>query len=949
MINCRWMLRVTLAIAAVFAAAVAGHAGSVTINEIRIDQPGDDNDEYVELAGPEGTSLDGLTYLVIGDGTGGSGVIEAVVDLTGSSIGAGSGGFFLAAESTFSLGPTPDLVTTLDFENSDNVTHLLVSGFTGADGDDLDLDDDCVLDVMPWASIVDSVSLKESDPPDCFYSPAVVGPDGSFVPGHVFRCADGSGDFVIGAFDPAGGDDTPRAPNACPAVVVAINELRIDQPGDDNDEYVELFGTEGDPLDGLTYLVIGDGTGGSGVIEAVVDLTGSSIAAGSGGFFLAAESTFSLGPTPDLVTTLDFENSDNVTHLVVRDFTGAGGDDLDLDDDCVLDVTPWSEIVDSVSLKESDPPDCFYSPTVVGPDGSFVPGHVYRCEDGTGDFVIGLFDPAGGDDTPRAPNLCVCETVITKQPADQVGFEGGTVMFMVSATGEGAITFQWRKDGIDLVDGGNITGSQTDVLTIDPVSEADEGVYDVLVTSDCGPVTSDGATLTVVPLPTVVLNEIRTDQSGTDNDEYFELFGEAGTPLDGVTYVVIGDGADGSGVIEAVIDLTGQVIPADGHFLAVEETFTAPCADTPDLILPGNGINFENSDNVTHLLVAGFTGALGDDLDPDDDCVLDSTPWFSILDDVSLKESDPPDCFYGSTVLGPDGTFVPGHVYRCPDGTGSLVIGKFDFCGDDETPGLVNAACITSQPTGGEACEGEPLVLTVAAEGIGTLTFQWRKDGIDLVDGGRVSGAMSDTLTIDPVFVSDAGSYTVVVTDDNSSVESDPADITVEPLFDVRAGNVNGGVGPVVDVLTLNGETGSDPQREITIDTTTDAFVLTILAPPSLERARYAVFLWLGEPDKTTRETLPEGTGDIAMPTPLTGTDPQPRRIANILKPALGESNWWDRFSPLRRAPFDLIVKGAGGATRTGFTVYVQGVLQDPDAPNGKAAVTNGLVIRLVP
>ena len=70
-------------------------------------------------------------------------VIEAVVDLSGQAI-PGSG-YFVMAESTFSLG-TADYVTSLNFENSDNVTHLLVSGFSGADGDDLDTDDDGVSD-----------------------------------------------------------------------------------------------------------------------------------------------------------------------------------------------------------------------------------------------------------------------------------------------------------------------------------------------------------------------------------------------------------------------------------------------------------------------------------------------------------------------------------------------------------------------------------------------------------------------------------------------------------------------------------------------------------------------------------------------------------------------------------------------------------------------------------
>ncbi|MCB0790789.1 MAG: lamin tail domain-containing protein [Flavobacteriales bacterium] len=184
---------------------------SIVINEIRVDQPGADNDEYFELAGPAGTSLDGLTYLVIGDGVGGSGVIESVTDLTGSTIPAD--GFFLAAESTFTLA-TADLVTTMNFENSDNVTHLLVADFTGLDGDDLDTNDDGVLDVTPWSSVVSSVALIETtDIPasgEYVYATDQVGPDGLFSPSHVYRC---SSVWFIGPFDILGGLDSPGLDN----------------------------------------------------------------------------------------------------------------------------------------------------------------------------------------------------------------------------------------------------------------------------------------------------------------------------------------------------------------------------------------------------------------------------------------------------------------------------------------------------------------------------------------------------------------------------------------------------------------------------------------------------------------------------------------------------------------------------------------------------------------
>jgi len=205
----------------------ASHAqSSIVINEIRTDQPGADNDEYFELFGPASASLDGLTYLVIGDVSANSGVIEEVTNLTGYSIPAG--GYFVAAESTFSLG-TADLTTSLNFENDDNVTHMLVSGFTGSDGDDLDTNDDGTLDSTPWSSVEHCVALYGPESSDLVYCSTVVGPDGATdVPGHVYRCSVG---WQIGQFDPVGGDDTPGAINGDCVTAVRVSSLAASPGG----------------------------------------------------------------------------------------------------------------------------------------------------------------------------------------------------------------------------------------------------------------------------------------------------------------------------------------------------------------------------------------------------------------------------------------------------------------------------------------------------------------------------------------------------------------------------------------------------------------------------------------------------------------------------------------------------------------------------------------------
>ena len=185
---------------------------AVVINEIRIDQPGADTDEYFELAGLPGTSLNGLSYMVIGDGTGGSGVIEAVIDLSGLTIP--DDGFFLAAESSFSLASDVDLTTSLNFENGDNVTHMLVSGLSAANGTDLDTNDDGILDNTPWTDILDAVALlNSSSSGDLIYSTALVGP------AHVFRDPDATGAWHTGPAEPTGGQDSPGIMNKQPVAV----------------------------------------------------------------------------------------------------------------------------------------------------------------------------------------------------------------------------------------------------------------------------------------------------------------------------------------------------------------------------------------------------------------------------------------------------------------------------------------------------------------------------------------------------------------------------------------------------------------------------------------------------------------------------------------------------------------------------------------------------------
>lgn len=88
---------------------------------------------------------------------------------------------------------------------------------------------------------------------------------------------------------------------------------------------------------------------------------------------------------------------------------------------------------------------------------------------------------------------------------------------------------------------------------------------------------------------------------------------------------------------------------------------------------------------------------------------------------------------------------------------------------------------ITQQPTGQTLCEGGTATFAVAAAGAGTLTYQWQKAGVDLVDGGRFFGATTTTLTVTSVIPGDNGDYSCIVTDANDSTSSGDAALVVKP------------------------------------------------------------------------------------------------------------------------------------------------------------------------
>ncbi|MEW6469094.1 MAG: PQQ-dependent sugar dehydrogenase [Bacteroidota bacterium] len=120
-----------------------------------------------------------------------------------------------------------------------------------------------------------------------------------------------------------------------------------------------------------------------------------------------------------------------------------------------------------------------------------------------------------------------------------------------------------------------------------------------------------------------------------------------------------------------------------------------------------------------------------------------------------------------------------------------------------------NAPVITDHPDPVTVPEGQQAVFSVTASGATPLSYQWRKDGID------ISGATSSAYTISNVQQSDAGQYSVRVTNSYGAATSNNAALTVTAFNASPSANIltpaDGSFYRAGDTISFSGS-GTDPE-----------------------------------------------------------------------------------------------------------------------------------------
>lgn len=180
-----------------------------------------------------------------------------------------------------------------------------------------------------------------------------------------------------------------------------------------------------------------------------------------------------------------------------------------------------------------------------------------------------------------------------------------------------------------------------------------------------------------------IINEFVVNHVGTDTNEFLEVYDLPNTDLSALRIIQIEGDGTGTGVIDS-IDVVGTT-NASGFWVSAYFN------------------NRIENGTISLLLVSGFSGSTGTDLDTNNDGILDSTPWTAILDGVGVNDGGSGDQTYGgATALLPnfDGDpNIPGGASRIPNGTDTNSVSDWkrnDFDGAG-LPGF------TGTPIAGEA------------------------------------------------------------------------------------------------------------------------------------------------------------------------------------------------------------------------------------------------------
>jgi hypothetical protein len=381
------------------------------------------------------------------------------------------------------------------------------------------------------------------------------------------------------------------------------------------------------------------------------------------------------------------------------------------------------------------------------------------------------------------------------QPVSHTTVVGQTTTFSATPVGTSPFSYQWQATNsaiggfTNLVNGGQIAGANTNVLTIFNVSTNNALGYQLVVTNSVGSTTSSVASLTVNPgfLVNVDIGGTANVQTGA------AVLGAAGDIWNGVTAstgtIKDSTGTILSGVGYAVAGYTGFNDQPGGSPHALMDAATTPLmrdcvfGQNATFTVSLTGLNAYLNNTIT-LVVYGSVG----DPNQGDNLTLSGATGgntSSMLTTTGASRSltnSPPN----------GGLGVAYQVFNGKLTSGTLTI---TCANNGNTFGGVNGLqlllvptdpSILIQPTSRSVAAGQPTTFSVTPSGTSPFSYQWQATNnlngfTNLVNGGQFAGVNTNVLTISNVTSNNALVYQVIVSNSSGVVTSSPAILKVLP------------------------------------------------------------------------------------------------------------------------------------------------------------------------
>ncbi len=386
--------------------------------------------------------------------------------------------------------------------------------------------------------------------------------------------------------------------------------------------------------------------------------------------------------------------------------------------------------------------------------------------------------------------------VVTNQPTSQTVTAGGTGSFSVGASGTAPLSYQWQYGTTP------IAGATGTTLTLANVQTSQAGNYSVIVSNSVGFTVSSNAVLTVTPVivSTNTLSLLDVQFCALGNPGTLKVlktgFAAIGQTANDFWNAYSRDGADGSfltyGVLNnlELVDGTPTSIgmtvanapgawsngssdpmyatylyPFDGGNITV--TLSNLNAGTYDVYVYGhgsdqNGVYPDNNMNGVYQLSAG-----GVDYGTQTTSTS-GTGWSS----PTWQEGQQYVVFRGVTVYNPGQPFV---LTGLPGASGEAIISGIQIA---QTAGSATVApVITAQPGSQTVTASANVSFNVGVTGSWPLSYQWQ------YGTSAIAGATTSTLTLANVQTSQAGNYSVIVSNSVGFTVSSNAVLTVTPVI----------------------------------------------------------------------------------------------------------------------------------------------------------------------